>query len=203
MATRGVDSPPPPIIVNHLFPRLARELITLVRSIPPDHWTAPTCYPTWTVHDIATHLVQTAAWRLSVQRDGHRPLGAAAHGGDGARSDGRVQPADFEGLANLIDAANTRWRETLAGLSPRVVVELVASLEPALAGYLSHLPRHGRAPVGVAWAGEDVSERWFDTARELTERWHHQQQIREAVGAPGIDRPACRRADPRAAKPRK
>jgi len=24
-------------------------------------------------------------------------------------------------------------------------------------------------------------------AREFTERWHHQQQIREAVGAPGLD----------------
>jgi hypothetical protein len=27
---------------------------------------------------------------------------------------------------------------------------------------------------------------WFDTARELTERWHHQQQIRLAVDRPGI-----------------
>lgn len=190
MAKRGADSPPPPITVNHLFPRLARELLALVRSIPPDRWAAPTCYPTWTVHDIATHLAQTAAWRLSLQRDGHRPLGVEGHGDDGARSGGRVQAADFEELAKLIDAANTRWRETLGGLSPRVVVELLASLEPALARYLSRLPRHGRAPVGVAWAGEGVSERWFDTARELTERWHHQQQIREAVGAPGIDRPA-------------
>lgn len=27
----------------------------------------------------------------------------------------------------------------------------------------------------------------MDVAREFTERWHHQQQIREAVGAPGLD----------------
>jgi hypothetical protein len=38
----------------------------------------------------------------------------------------------------------------------------------------------------VAWAGEETSESWFDVAREYTERWHHQQQIREAVGAPGL-----------------
>ena len=31
---------------------------------------------------------------------------------------------------------------------------------------------------------------WFDTARELTERWHHQQQIRLATGRPGIMTPA-------------
>jgi hypothetical protein len=30
---------------------------------------------------------------------------------------------------------------------------------------------------------------WFDTARELTERWHHQQQIRLATKRPGIMTP--------------
>jgi hypothetical protein len=38
----------------------------------------------------------------------------------------------------------------------------------------------------VSRAGEDQSANWFDTAREFTERWHHQQQIRLAVNKPGI-----------------
>jgi hypothetical protein len=38
----------------------------------------------------------------------------------------------------------------------------------------------------VSWAGEDESLNWFDTARELTERWHHQQQIRLATNRLGI-----------------
>ena len=38
----------------------------------------------------------------------------------------------------------------------------------------------------MSWAGETRSANWFHTARELTERWHHQQQIRLAVGRPGI-----------------
>jgi hypothetical protein len=38
----------------------------------------------------------------------------------------------------------------------------------------------------VAWAGEASSPVWFDIGREYTERWLHQQQIREAVGAPGL-----------------
>jgi hypothetical protein len=42
------------------------------------------------------------------------------------------------------------------------------------------------APYGVSWAGEEKSPNWFDTAREFTERWHHQQQIRLAVNRPGI-----------------
>jgi hypothetical protein len=42
------------------------------------------------------------------------------------------------------------------------------------------------AEFGVSWAGEDTSLNWFDTAREFTERWHHQQQIRHATDRPGI-----------------
>ncbi len=30
---------------------------------------------------------------------------------------------------------------------------------------------------------------WLDLAREYTERWHHQQQIRDAVGKPGLKQP--------------
>jgi hypothetical protein len=42
------------------------------------------------------------------------------------------------------------------------------------------------AAFNVSWAGEEKSLNWFDTARELTERWHHQQQIRLATNRPGI-----------------
>jgi hypothetical protein len=45
------------------------------------------------------------------------------------------------------------------------------------------------AAFNVSWAGEDLSLNWFDTARELTERWHHQQQIRLATNRPGIMTP--------------
>jgi len=45
------------------------------------------------------------------------------------------------------------------------------------------------ATFNVSWAGEETSPNWFDTARELTERWHHQQQIRLATNRPGIMTP--------------
>jgi hypothetical protein len=45
------------------------------------------------------------------------------------------------------------------------------------------------ATFNVSWAGEETSLNWFDTARELTERWHHQQQIRLATNRPGIMTP--------------
>ena len=40
-------------------------------------------------------------------------------------------------------------------------------------------------PSNVNWASDDALPRWFDLAREFTERWAHQQHIRDAVGAPG------------------
>jgi hypothetical protein len=41
----------------------------------------------------------------------------------------------------------------------------------------------------VSWAGPEPAPNWLDLAREFTERWHHQQQIREAIGAPLLDDP--------------
>src|SRR4051812_18754413 len=34
---------------------------------------------------------------------------------------------------------------------------------------------------GVSWASDDPVPIWFDVAQDLTERWVHQMQIREAV----------------------
>jgi len=50
--------------------------------------------------------------------------------------------------------------------------------------FVASLPPRGRAIWAVSWAGEAESENWMDVGREYTERWHHQQQIRDAVGRP-------------------
>src|SRR5260370_33966005 len=54
------------------------------------------------------------------------------------------------------------------------------------AQYLQSIDPFAPAMFPVSWAGEGESANWFDTAREFTERWHHQQQIRLAVEKPGI-----------------
>ncbi len=41
----------------------------------------------------------------------------------------------------------------------------------------------------ASWAGPEPAPVWLDLAREYTERWHHQQQIRDAVGKPGLIEP--------------
>jgi hypothetical protein len=56
--------------------------------------------------------------------------------------------------------------------SGREVDEFYASLDLA-------------APSSVIWASAGPVPRWFDLCRDLTERWVHQQHIRDAVGRPG------------------
>ena len=63
----------------------------------------------------------------------------------------------------------------------------------ALHAHLRQLDPMAPAAFAVSWAGETTSPNWFDLARELTERWHHQQQIRLALDRPGIMTPALYR----------
>ena len=60
----------------------------------------------------------------------------------------------------------------------------------ALHEHFRQLDPMAPAVFAVSWAGESQSPNWFDIARELTERWHHQQQIRLALDRPGILTPA-------------
>jgi hypothetical protein len=62
-----------------------------------------------------------------------------------------------------------------------VLVDLVAWSDPQLADFFESLDPYGPG-IPVAWAGETESACWFDVAREYTEKWHHTQQIFEAVG---------------------
>src|SRR6185503_16192533 len=68
-----------------------------------------------------------------------------------------------------------------------VLTELFELASVDLANFFEALPLEAPALFGVSWAGEQTSEGWFDIGREFTELWHHQMQIRLAVGAPPLD----------------
>jgi hypothetical protein len=70
-----------------------------------------------------------------------------------------------------------------------VLIDLMQSVCEQYADFHESLDPFGLATFNVSWAGEETSLNWFDTARELTERWHHQQQIRLATNRPGIMTP--------------
>ena len=161
-------SSPDPILVAPLFAPLNDELIRVLRDLEPEEWNAR-AVGTWSVKDVAAHLLDTSLRRLSAQRDRYAPPFAAA-----------------QDLAAFINETNAQWVSAARRLSPRILVELLDEYGREMADYMMSLDPHAPAEWAVSWAGEKTSPNWFDTARELTERWHHQQQIRDATGRKGL-----------------
>ncbi|MCO5950259.1 hypothetical protein [Mucilaginibacter flavidus] len=71
-------------------------------------------------------------------------------------------------------------------VSPQLLVAMLETTGPQYCDIMALRKPFETAKYAVSWAGEEQSENWFDVAREYTEKWHHQQQIRDAVGKPGI-----------------
>ena len=168
-------APPDIIHTAHLFPELDGALIALLRSLDRHEWQAATIVPRWNVHQVAAHLLDTALRRLSLCRD-HWVIATAPIEG-------------HESLLDLINRMNAQGVEVLGRCSPPMLIDLTAAVTPQLAAHFAGLKPSDRAAFAVSWAGEQVSQNWFDVAREFTERWHHQQQIRLATNRPGIMTP--------------
>lgn len=167
--------PVAPIDTVDLFPPLREALVDLLRSLRDGDWGRPTAAPLWRVRDVVAHLVDGDLRRLSFHRDRMPPLPPD-------------RPIESYGdLVGFLDAFNAGWVEAARRLSPAVLTGLLEWTGPQVEAHLHTLDPDGPAVFSVAWAGEEQSQNWFDVAREYTERWHHQQQIRDAVGAPALD----------------
>jgi len=92
----------------------------------------------------------------------------------------------FDSIVALIDELNAGGVEYAARLSPRVLTDLLQVTGDWVSAFVASLDPDAPSHIAVAWAGEQRSQNWMDTGREYTERWHHQMQIRAAVGAPGL-----------------
>jgi len=157
----------------HLFGPLHEQLMELLRGLGAADWSKDTVCRGWAVRDIAAHLLDGDLRRLSFGRDGHTAPGP-----------GRVD--GFADLVAFLNELNADWVRAARRLSPRVLTELLDVAGAEVARYVSSLDPHAPATFPVAWAGDTTSSNWFDVGRDYTEWWHHQQQIRDAVGAPGL-----------------
>ena len=162
-----------PILTAHLLPVIEARLIELLRSLRPDEWEMQTIAPAWKVKDVAAHLLDTQLRKLSLVRDGYA-----------AAPPPRFSSAD-EFLA-FISRLNREGVEMYRRLSPAVLISMMEIASRESAEFHQALDPMAEATFSVSWAGEESSLNWFDTARELTERWHHQQQIRMATNRSGI-----------------
>lgn len=161
------------IATSHLFRPLGRELVALLQGLTPKDWLRPTSAAEWSVKDVAAHLLDVDLRRLSAQRDGHIPTPS--------------QPlASNADLVEYLNSLNRTWVEAARRLSAQVLAEELQLSSERVADLFEMSDPMAPATFPVAWAGEESSRAWFDIAREYTERWHHQDQIRAAVGAPPL-----------------
>lgn len=163
-----------PLDTSGLFPGIDAELLSLLGGLSPADWERPTVAGRWRVREVVAHLLDGHLRRLSVQRDGHQPPPPAEPIGG------------YGDLVRYLNELNAEWVRAAQRLSPAVLMSLLEWIGPQVAALFASLDPHGTAIFPVAWAGEERSENWMDVGREYTERWHHQAQIRDAVGAPGL-----------------
>jgi uncharacterized protein (TIGR03083 family) len=164
---------PEPIIVADLFPEVLDSLLDVLSGLSPEDWDKPTACSRWSVKDIATHLLGGQLGILSRKRDGY------AYSGN---------PIRWDELVTLINNLNDTWVNAASRLSPRVLCDLLKLSGEEVCAYFNSLDPYA---IGgpVSWAGPERVPVWLDLAREYTEWWHHQQQIRDAVGKPGLKEP--------------
>jgi uncharacterized protein (TIGR03083 family) len=164
---------PQPILVANLFPKIHTELIALLRSLSAGDWQKATACADWSVKDAALHLLGGEIGNLSRRRDGNVLDGKIRGWGD---------------LVTFINEWNQSWVSVADRISPRLLIDLLDFVGSQMCEYFQGLDPYA---IGgpVSWVGPEPAPVWLDVAREYTERWHHQQHIRDAVEKPGLKQP--------------
>ena len=166
-----------PIYTHNLFPELHDKLIAMLKGLSDEEWHKPTVCDPWTVKDLSAHLLDGYIRRLSFQRDGmpllapDRPINSPQE------------------LIGFLDQLNADWIRASQRISPPLLIAMLELTGPLVHQLFQALDPQAEALFSVGWAGEASSRNWFDIAREFTEQWLHQQQIREALDRPGLDEP--------------
>jgi uncharacterized protein (TIGR03083 family) len=170
--------PVQPVLALDLFPAERAALVDLLSALSEEDWAAPTVCESWSVKDIALHLLADDLGRLSRGRDGFAGAAFAPEG-----------KASYEAeLLAFINEMNETWVLAARRFSPRLVVDLLRWSGEETQRYFLSLDLFATGEP-VSWAGPEPAPVWLDVAREYTERWLHQQQMRDAVARPGLKEP--------------
>lgn len=151
----------------HLFRPLNRKLIDVLQSLTPADWSRSTVAGSWTIKDVASHLLDGNLRVISMYRD-HWQLPSSSIN-------------TYDELVDYLNRLNADWVTATRRLSPGILVEWLESTHEPYLECFERLDPDDPSIFSVAWAGESVSTNAFHIAREYTEKWHHQQQIREAI----------------------
>jgi uncharacterized protein (TIGR03083 family) len=167
--------PKPPRAFAPLFRLERSRLLEVFKSLGALDWNRPTPCPGWSVLGLASHLVGDDLSFLAWQRDDHR---------------GTPPPdgLDEDGFTRWLDDLQIEWVRAARRLSPRLVVELLASLDDQIADLVA-IQDPSEVTATVSWASASHVPVWLDHARELSERWIHRQQILQSLGRAADLRP--------------
>jgi hypothetical protein len=185
--------PVEPILTIELFPPLSAALLTVLKQIQSAAWDNLTVCAPWTVKDVAAHLLGGSIGRLAAACHTLAPLNSPGADYEAlfALREQLLQNAKavtgYADLVDLINTLNAGWVEATRHYRPAQLIEFLEITDELLYRHFKTWPPYEAAPIAVAWAGETQSPNWFDIAREYTEKWLHQQHIREAVGQPILD----------------
>lgn len=167
-----MPEPLPPFDPRPLIAEVDGALEELLDDLPAESWER-TAVKKWRVRHVVAHLLDGNLRRLSLDRDGWSVPDTPPIAG-------------FADLTAWLDGLNAEWTIAAERLSPALLLELSRWANREVRCFFDGLELDADAAFPVAWAGEERSEVWMDLARELTEKWLHQQQIRDAVERPGL-----------------
>ena len=168
-------NPGPPVDTVDLFPGERAAMLDLLSSLAPHEWALPTVAEGWTVHDLALHILLGDIGWVSSHRDRHHVFTDAPSG----------DLTDLSQLVAYINELNARWLTGARRISPPLTITFLRAIDPEMNAVLR---RHDLSALNgpVDWAGPGPQPLWLNVARQYTERWVHQQQIRDATSRPGL-----------------
>jgi hypothetical protein len=158
----------PHIDLVHLLPELDDLLLECLSALTPEQWNLQTVAKKWKAKDAVAHLLDGNIRTLSMLRDNY--YGESFSG------------SSYEDLLQYLNQLNADWVTAMKRVSPAMLLLLHQCTGKPYCDYYASLDPFGKAGFAVNWAGENESKNWMHIAREYTEKWLHQQQIRFAIG---------------------
>src|SRR3954471_9950013 len=122
----------------HLFRPLNEKLIEVLKSLSSEDWNKKTVAGSWTVKDVAAHLLDTNMRFISIHRD-HASL----------VPDRQIN--SYTDLVAYLNQLNGDWVKAMKRVSGPQLIDLLTTTHEDYIRGLESLDLHAQAMFNVAW----------------------------------------------------